>query len=523
VDGLLAGYRSSAVDEMVDAEGTPWPHTKSLFEALQLLSPADLTERGAARARSFLEQGITFSSSGREWVFPLDLIPRLIPEQEWEHIEAGVVQRVRALEAFLADVYGDRQVLADGVVPYSLVATSTNFTRAAVGITPASGVRIHLAGIDLVRGSDGVMRVLEDNLRVPSGISYVVENREALTRVFPGLFLEQQVQPVAGYVATMLDSLRAAAPAGVEDPTVVLLTPGVHNSAYFEHAFLARKMGVELVEGRDLVCQDNVLYMRTTSGKRRVDVVYRRIDDDYLDPLQFRGESVIGSPGLVNAARAGNVTIANAIGNGVADDKLTYTYVPALIEYYLGERPLLPNVPTFRLDDPDVRAQCLQRADQLVFKPVNGSGGHGIVIGPQAGDEELAEVAGKVRADPRDWIAQELVVLSTVPSQDGDRLRPRHVDLRPFATNDGRRVHVLPGGLTRVALREGSLVVNSSQGGGSKDTWVLTSRPDRPVPPDPPLDLLPMAVPADAPDPGPGTEQQPQQQQSQQSRTGRPC
>ena len=518
MDGLLAGYLSSAVDEMVDAEGTPWPHTKSLYEALQLLSAADLSERGAARARSFLEQGITFSSSGREWVFPLDLIPRLIPEQEWEHIEAGVVQRVRALEAFLADVYSNQQVLADGVVPHSLVVTSANFTRAAVGIRPASGVRIHLAGIDLVRGSDGVMRVLEDNLRVPSGISYVVENREALTRVFPGLFLEQQVLPVAGYVATMLESLRAAAPAGVDDPTVVLLTPGVHNSAYFEHAFLARKMGIELVEGRDLVCRDNVLYMRTTAGERRVDVVYRRIDDDYLDPLQFRPESVIGSPGLVNAARAGNVTIANAIGNGVADDKLTYSYVPALIEYYLGERPLLPNVPTFRLDEPDVRAECLARADQLVFKPVDGSGGHGIVIGPQAGDEELAEISAKVLADPRAWVAQELVMLSTVPSQDGDQLRPRHVDLRPFATNDGRRVHVLTGGLTRVALREGSLVVNSSQGGGSKDTWVLTSHPARQAPGPAPLELLTAAVPADAPDRGPGTEQAQQQQQQRELR-----
>ncbi len=513
MEGLLAGYRSDAFDEMVDADGTPYPHTKSLYEALQLLSAADLTERGAARARSFLEQGITFSSSGREWVFPLDLIPRLIPEQEWEHVEAGVVQRVRALEAFLADVYGDRRVLADGIVPHSLVVTSSNFARAAAGIEPASGVRVHLAGIDLVRGADGVIRVLEDNLRVPSGISYVVENREALTRVFPGLFLEQQVQPVAGYVTMLLDSLRAAAPTGVDDPTVVLLTPGVHNSAYFEHAFLARKMGIELVEGRDLLCRDNVLYMRTTGGQRRVDVVYRRIDDDYLDPVQFRPDSMIGCPGLLNAARAGTVTIANAVGNGVADDKLTYTYVPALIEYYLGERPLLPNVPTFRLDEPDVREHCLARADQLVFKPVDGSGGHGIVIGPQATDTELAEVTAKVRDLPRAWIAQEVVMLSTVPSQDGDLLVPRHVDLRPFATNDGDRVHVLPGGLTRVALRQGSLVVNSSQGGGSKDTWVLTSRPTRSSSVDGPLDLVPAALPADAPDPGPATEQAQQQQQ----------
>jgi uncharacterized circularly permuted ATP-grasp superfamily protein len=512
VEGLLAGYRSPAYDEMVDAQGVPYPHTKSLYEALQLLSAADLTERGAARARSFLEQGITFSSSGREWVFPLDLIPRLIPEPEWEHIEAGVAQRVRALEAFIADIYGERQVLADGVVPHSLIVTSSNFARAAAGIRPPNGVRVHLAGIDLVRGSDGVMRVLEDNLRVPSGISYVVENREALTRVFPGLFLEQQVQPVATYVATMLDSLRATAPRGVSDPTVVLMTPGVHNSAYFEHAFLARKMGIELVEGRDLVCRDNVLYMRTTSGQRRVDVVYRRIDDDFLDPLQFRPDSMIGCPGLVNAARAGTVTLANAIGNGVADDKLTYTYVPELIRYYLGEEPLLPNVPTYRLDDPDVRADCLARADRLVFKPVDGSGGHGIVIGPQASDEELAEMTRKVAELPRAYVAQEVVLLSTVPSQDGDVLRPRHVDLRPFATNDGDRVRVLPGGLTRVALREGSLVVNSSQGGGSKDTWVLTSRP-RPPAVDAIPDLLAGTLPAQAPDPGPATEHAQQQQQ----------
>ncbi len=524
MEGLLAGYRSAAFDEMVDADGTPYPHTKSLYEALQLLSPSDLTERGAARARSFLEQGITFSSSGREWVFPLDLIPRLIPEQEWEQIEAGVVQRVRTLEAFLADVYGARQVLADGIVPHSVVVTSRNFARAAAGIRPASGVRVHLAGIDLVRGSDGVMRVLEDNVRVPSGISYVVENREALTRVFPGLFLEQQVQPVATYVATLLDSLRAAAPVGVTDPTVVLLTPGVHNSAYFEHAFLARKMGIELVEGRDLFCRDNVLHMRTTAGERRVDVVYRRIDDDFLDPLQFRPDSMIGCPGLVNAARAGTVTIANGIGNGVADDKLTYSYVPAMTEYYLGERPLLPNVPTYRLDDPDVRAECLARSDQLVFKPVDGSGGHDIVIGPHATERELERVAAKVLADPRRWVAQEVVTLSTVPSQDGDRLVPRHVDLRPFATNDGHRVRVLPGGLTRVALREGSLVVNSSQGGGSKDTWVLTSLTARPAPADAPLDLVAAALPAQAPDPGPATEQQQQQQQQGGRRpAGRRC
>ena len=512
MDGLLSGYRSDVYDEMVDADGAPYAHTKALYEALALMSSADLDERGAARARSFLQQGITFSSSDEEWVFPLDLVPRLISEHEWAHIEAGVVQRVRALEAFLGDIYGERQVLHDAVVPHSLVFTSSNYSRAAVGIRPESGVRIHLAGIDLVRGSDGVLRVLEDNLRVPSGISYVVENREALMRAFPGLFFEQQVQPVTAFVATMLESLRAAAPAGVDDPTVVLLSPGIYNSAYFEHAFLARKMGIELVEGRDLVCRDNVLYMRTTQGEKRVDVVYRRIDDDYLDPLHCRPDSVIGTPGLLNAARGGAVTIANSVGNGVADDKLTYTYVPELIEYYLGEQPLLPNVPTHRLDEPDVLASALDRADQLVFKPVDGSGGHGIVIGPHASDADLAAVCAAVRDQPRRWIAQELVSLSTVPSKDGDRLRPRHVDLRPFATNDGEHVHVLPGGLTRVALREGTLVVNSSQGGGSKDTWVLTSV-NRPPAREPAYTVVAASVPAVAPDPGPRTEQAEQQQQ----------
>ncbi len=336
---LFEGYDSVAYDEMFAANGAPHPHTKALHDALQLLSSADLDERVAVLDRSLRDQGITFSRAGQEWIFPLDLIPRLIPAAEWELIESGVIQRVRALEAFLADIYGSRTVLADGIMPHALVSTSTNFCRAAVGLEPANGVRVHIAGIDLVRDGEGTIRVLEDNVRVPSGISYVVENRRTMARVFPGLFLEQQVQPVAGHVARLLAALRSAAPAGVEDPTVVLLTPGVFNSAYFEHAFLARKMGIELVEGRDLFCRDNVLYMRTTSGERRVHVLYRRVDDDYLDPVHFRSDSVVGCPGVLNAARAGNVTIANAVGNGVADDKLVYTYVPALIEYYLGEEP----------------------------------------------------------------------------------------------------------------------------------------------------------------------------------------
>jgi len=509
--GLLDGYpRGPAYDEMFGADGLPHPHMRALYDALQLLTGEDLAQRAAARDRSFRDQGVTFSHAGEEWLFPLDLIPRLIPAAEWDVVEAGVVQRVRALEAFLADVYGPAEAVHDGVVPRTLLTTSATFCRPAHGIRPRNEVRIHLAGIDLVRDEAGVLRVLEDNLRVPSGMSYVVENRRTMARVFPGLFLEQQVRPVASFPGRLLDALRRSAPDGVKEPVVVLLSPGVYNPAYFEHAFLARKMGIELVEGRDLFCDEHVLYMRSLGGRQRVDVVYRRVNDDFLDPVHFRPDSVVGCPGLLNAARAGNVTIANAVGNGVADDKLTYSYVPALIEYYLGEKPLLSNVTTYRLDDPDVREECLERLDQLVVKPVDGSGGDGIVIGPSASDAELAAVRERVLAEPRAWIAQELVLLSTSPSQRDDRLLPRHIDLRPFAVNDGEQVHVLPGGLTRVALREGSLIVNSSQGGGSKDTWVLTSSPEPASEATGPPAFPAQAVRGTTPDRGPHDDQ-PQQ------------
>jgi uncharacterized circularly permuted ATP-grasp superfamily protein len=509
--GLLDRYKSGpAYDEMFGADGLPHSHMRALHDALQTLTGDDLARRGEARDRSFRDQGVVFSHGGEEWVFPLDLIPRLIPAAEWELIEAGVVQRVRALEAFLADVYGPAEVVRDGVVPRSLITTSAGFCRPVHGIQPPNGVRVHLAGIDIVRDQAGVLRILEDNLQVPSGMSYVVENRRTMARVFPGLFLEQHVRPVASYPGRLLDALRRSAPVGAEQPTVVLLTPGVRNPAYFEHAFLARKMGIGLVEGRDLFCRDNVLFMRSVGGQQRVDVVYRRVNDDFLDPVHFRSDSVVGCPGILNAARAGNVTIANAVGNGVADDKLTYTYLPALIEYYLGERPLLPNVMTYRLDDPDVRAQCLARLDELVIKPVEGAGGNGIVIGPRSSDAELAAVREQVLARPRAWIAQELVLLSTSPAQLGDQLLPRHIDLRPFAVNDGEQVWVLPGGLTRVALREGSLIVNSSQGGGSKDTWVLTPSPGREPEADGPPAFPAQAVRGAEPDRGP-REEQPQQ------------
>jgi len=474
-------------DEMFEAPGVPRPAYAALHEALQSLSAEDFASRCNARDLAFRDQGITFSLSGEERPFPLDLVPRVLSASEWPVIESGVAQRVRALEAFLADVYAGGQILDAGVVPRRLVVTSSHFHRAAFGIDPPNGVRVLVAGIDLVRGGDGRFRVLEDNLRTPSGISYVIENRRTMARVFPELFSAHRVRPVDSYPARLLEALRAATPSGVADPTVVVLTPGVYNSAYFEHAFLARQMGVELVEGRDLVCRGNVVYMRSTDGEQRVDVVYRRIDDNFLDPLHFRSDSVIGCAGILNAARAGNVTIANAVGNGVADDKLLYTYVPAIIRYYLDEDPILPNVETYRLEEPGQLERALGRLDELVLKPVDGSGGYGLVIGATAAPSELDRMRSVLMGNPRGWIAQEVVQLSTSPTQIGDRLRPRHVDLRPFAVNDGDRVWVVPGGLTRVALPEGSLVVNSSQGGGSKDTWVLADptsvrRPPTPRP-----------------------------------------
>ncbi len=475
VGDLLDGYVAPGWDEMFAQPAEPRPHYTALAAALQTLSRDDFETRCAERDRAFRDQGITFQLSGEERPFPLDLVPRIIPAAEWATIERGVSQRVRALERFLADVYGAGEILGDGVVPRRLVTSSTHFHRAVAGLDPPGGVRVHVAGIDLVRDGAGRYLVLEDNLRTPSGISYVIENRRAMTHVFPELFASHEVRRVADYPARLLECLRATAPSGVENPNVVVLTPGVHNAAYFEHSFLARQMGVELVEGRDLVCRDQGVFMRTTDGEQRVDVVYRRIDDEYLDPLHFRPESLLGCPGIVNVARAGMVTIANVPGNGVADDKAVYPFVPEMIRYYLGEEPVLANVDTMRLEIPELCDDALSRLDRLVFKPVDGSGGYGLVMGPQADEQTLEELAVKVRANPRGWIAQEPVGLSTSPTYDGHGLRARHLDLRPFAIHDGREVWVVPGGLTRVALREGSLVVNSSQGGGSKDTWVLTT------------------------------------------------
>jgi uncharacterized circularly permuted ATP-grasp superfamily protein len=513
-----------AWDEMFVSSGVTRPAYDAVITAVQSLDADELRSRADGLARAFLDRGVTFDVGGVERPFPLDVIPRIIESAEWDLVSRGVAQRVKALEAFLADVYTDRRVVADGVVPQRVLITSKYFERQAYGIRPANGVRIHVAGIDLIRDEQGKFRVLEDNVRIPSGVSYVLENRRATMQALPELFAEVRARTVSDYPTRLLQALRKAAPAGVSDPTVVLLTPGSFNAAYFEHTLLARTMGVELVEGRDLVCSNNTVRMRTTSGEQRVDVIYRRVDDAFLDPVHFRPNSVLGCPGLLTAARAGNVTIANAVGNGVADDKLLYTYVPDLVRYYLNEEPLIDNVDTFRLEQPDHLAEVIDRLDELVLKPVDGSGGKGIVIGPQADKAELATLREQVMADPRGWIAQQVVHLSTVPTVIGDRIAPRHVDLRPFAVNDGDDVWVLPGGLTRVALPEGSLVVNSSMGGGSKDTMVL-DKPRRygllgygdavegPEEAEETATVPPTHVSMRSPDPGPATQQSQQQQQ----------
>lgn len=475
--GLFRGYGAVAAgDEMFAPDGTVRPTCRFLHDALAQLGEEEFTARSESLARSYLLQGVTFDYAGEERPFPIDAIPRVIAAEEWAHVSIGVAQRVRALEAFLQDVYSERRAIDDGVVPAKLIESSRYVVEHMRGHTPPGGVRIHISGIDLIRDGSGSFRVLEDNVRTPSGVSYVLSNRRAMAQTFPELFAEHPVRRVSEYPGRLLQALEAAAPEGMaEAPTVVVLTPGRYNSAYFEHSLLARTMGVELVEGSDLVVQDERVYMRTTAGLRRVDVIYKRLDDDFLDPQVFRPDSMLGIPGLVGAILAGNVTVANAIGNGVADDKLTYTYVPDLIRYYLGEEPVLENVDTWRLEEPEAREEVLDRLHELVVKPVDGSGGKGIVIGPAASRAELDAMRERLEQDPRGWIAQPLVQLSTIPTLVDGGPGPRHVDLRPFALNTGGDVWVLPGGLTRVALPEGEIIVNSSRGGGSKDTWVLGS------------------------------------------------
>jgi uncharacterized circularly permuted ATP-grasp superfamily protein len=468
----------SPFDEMRHSSASQ--EQREILGVLDRIGSAGLSQRAKYRDTYMRQHGITFNLGAQERPLPVDLVPRLITSQEWEVIEAGVIQRIKALEAFLADVYGSQLVFRDKIIPRSLVTSSPYFYRQAWGIQPPNGVRIHVAGIDLVRDEQGGFRVLEDNLRNPSGVSYVLENRRILGHVLPEIFGRHRVRGIADYPERLHSALLAAAPANVRTPNVVVLTPGVHNSAHYEHSFLARYMGVELVEGRDLYYADGQVFMRTTAGPKPVDVIYRRIDDDYLDPINLKPDSILGVPGLLNAARAGRVTIANAVGNGVGDDKAIYPYVPALIKYYLDEEPILPNVHTYDLSDCEQLTFVLDRLDQLVIKPVDGSGGYGILIGPQATDTELDRIRMELTENPRAWIAQDLVSLSTSPTVEEDgRLVDRRVDLRPFAINDGESIFVLPGGLTRVALQEDGFLVNSSQGGGAKDTWVLDDGSER--------------------------------------------
>jgi uncharacterized circularly permuted ATP-grasp superfamily protein len=475
-----AAYRppSGYYDEVFGPGGIPRAHAVSLAAEIARLGPELLTAAGHRRDAIFVQQGITFDATGedgpvKDRPFPLDLVPRILPAAEWAHIEQGLQQRIRALNRFIDDVYHEREIVRAGIVPWRLIVSRSHFARAAHGVRPPGGVYCHVAGCDLVRDGDGSWKVLEDNVRTPSGISYVLENRVAMTRLVPQFFQHHRVRPVDHYPALLLAGLRSVAPSAEDEATVVVWTPGPMNSAYFEHAFLARQMGVELVEAGDLVVRDDVLYMRTTAGLRRVHAVYRRLDDDFVDPLEFRPDSLLGVPGLVRAYRAGTVAIANALGTGVADDKAVYHYVPEMIRFYLGEEPLLANVDTYIMSDEAQREHALARRSELVFKPTGESGGKGVFIGPQTPRDALDGLADVIRAQPEKWIAQEVVNLSTVPTAMPDgSLAPRHVDLRPFAVF-GEQIRIVPGGLTRVALKEGSMIVNSSQGGGSKDTWVL--------------------------------------------------
>jgi uncharacterized circularly permuted ATP-grasp superfamily protein len=485
----VAALEHDLYDELVDADGRPRPHARTLVAALEALGPEALTQAGQRRDAIFMQQGITFDAGGgdvgpvKDRPFPLDLVPRIIPADEWTQIKRGLAQRIRALNHFVDDVYHAREIIHDGKVPWQLVVSRPAFARAAHGIRPPGGVYCHVSGCDLVRDSTGAWKVLEDNVRTPSGISYVLENRRAMTRLLPALFEHYRVRPVDHYPALLRTALEEVAPTGgEEEATVVVWTPGPYNSAYFEHAFLARQMGVELVEASDLVVRDNVCHIRTTRGLQRVHAIYRRIDDDFMDPLEFRPDSVLGVPGLMRAYRAGSVAIVNAVGTGVADDKAIYHYVPEMIRYYLGEEPIIDNVPTYLMSDREQREWVLERLDQVVVKPTSESGGKGVFIGPGATEAEVAAQAAEIKRVPERWIAQDLVKLSTVPTTQPDgRLAARHVDLRPFAVF-GDDIRIVPGGLTRVALREGSMIVNSSQGGGSKDTWVLeaddAARPD---------------------------------------------
>lgn len=476
---LFQGYQAAPElwDEMCLPGGAVRPHYEAVVRELSMLPPDALQRKEALARQLFMNQGITFTvyfeNEGIERIFPFDIIPRIIVQSEWLHIETGIKQRLRALNLFLKDIYSSRQIVRDGVVPASLIVSCPHYTREVFGIPVPHDIYVHIAGIDLIRDADGTYYVLEDNLRTPSGVSYMLENREITKRIFPQLLTDCVVKKVMDYPLILGNTLRSLAPKPAGQPVLVLLTPGIFNSAYYEHTFLARYMGIELVEGRDLVVEDHKVYMKTTRGKRQVDVIYRRVDDEFLDPLVFRPDSALGVPGLMSAYRRGNVAIVNAIGNGVADDKAIYAYVPEMIRYYLNEDAILKNVPTYRMEDAEARAYVFEHMETMVVKRTNESGGYGMVMGNKASPQELEQAKQDIVADPRSFIAQPIIRLSTVPCFIDGQLQPRHVDLRPYAICGPGGIDIVPGGLTRVALREGSLVVNSSQGGGSKDTWIV--------------------------------------------------
>jgi len=477
VESLGIDYQTNGFyDEMLAAAGEPRPAYRRLYERLNLLGPAELERRHELAMEMFRNHGITFAvypdAQGNEKVFPFDIIPRVISARAWKRLEAGLKQRLTALNLFLEDVYGRKLILKQKAVPPEIVLSSPQYMREIEGLPVPHGIHCQIAGIDLVRNQKGEFYVLEDNLRTPSGVSYVLANRHVMKRVLPDLFAGYPVRPIEGYIHELLRHLRWLAPPGVDDPTIVLLTPGINNSAYYEHLYLAKQMGVELVEGTDLVVDLDHVFMRTTRGLRPVHVIYRRLDDEWLDPIFGRQESLVGVAGLVNAYRAGNVAIANGLGNGVADDKAVYALVPRIIRYYLDEDPILPNVPTYLCAIPEDRRYVLEHLQELVVKTVDASGGYGMLMGPDSTREERDEFRRRIEAQPRAFIAQPVVALSVQPILEGGRLRRAHQDLRPFVLT-GPEIHVTPGGLTRVALKPGSLIVNSSQGGGSRDTWVM--------------------------------------------------
>ena len=474
---FFEGYETGEFfDEMFSGPDRARPHYAKLLDRFREMGRDEFDRKRDLAASTFLRQGITFTvyndDEGTERIFPFDLIPRIIPAPEWEMIERGLVQRITALNLFLHDIYHAQDILRDGVIPKQIVWEAAQFRPEFMHFGVPKNIYIHLCGTDLVRDEQGNYLVLEDNARCPSGVSYVLESRQVMRRVFPNLFARHRVRPVEDYSQELLNVLRYISPDGVTDPTVVLLTPGIFNSAYFEHSFLARSMGIEIVEGRDLIAEEGEVFMRTTKGLKRVDVIYRRINDDFLDPLVFRKDSGLGVAGLVEAYRRGNVSLANSIGTGVADDKVVYYYVPAMIRYYLDQDPILPNVPTYLAAKKEELSHILENIDKLVVKAANESGGYGMLIGSQASKAERERFREKIKKNPRNYVAQPIIPLSRSPSFCDDRIQGRHVDLRPYILY-GEKVTIIPGGLTRVALRKGSLVVNSSQGGGSKDTWIV--------------------------------------------------